>query len=85
MESSADTYILISYISTALATPKLMFDKEPYILLLYRLVESTVDVSSVDNYYRELKKLYTNPERVFIPETEEELMRSICLINSELC
>ena len=83
-EAFASTYILISYISTALATPKLMFDKEPYILLLYRLVKSTVDVSTVDNYYHELKMLYTNPEKIFIPKTEEELMRSICIINSKL-
>ena len=80
---SAGTLILISFLSTALATPKLMFGREPYILLLYKLVDSSVDDVRIEEYYDKLRELYSDPERIMIPETKEELMQDIDKINSE--
>lgn len=82
-DSNADNFVLVSYISTAVATPKLMFNKEPYVILLYKLVNSNLDISDLDNYYRAFKQLYCYPERICIPVTVEELMNYISVINSK--
>ncbi len=71
---------LISVSSTAVVTPKLFFDQEPYILLLYKLLDSKdpdMNQNDLDTYYRSCKKLYKHPERFMIPESGEELDRCL--------
>ncbi len=73
-----DETIMISYFSTACFTPKLIYDKEPYIIFLYMLFD-------VDQLYRDsykvfldrMKKLYKSNNKIFIPKTDDELIDSI--------
>ncbi len=81
---AADTYLLISYISTALTMPKILFDQEPYILLLYNLVGSTVDIANTKKYFDTIKKIYRHPERILIPETNDELIECIQYLNADI-
>lgn len=83
-DASADSFILISYLSTAVATPKLMFDKEPYVLLLYNLVDSNLETTHLRLYYDSLRKMYKYPQRVLIPKTMAELQENLQLLSLEL-
>ncbi len=80
MNLNCNDKVLISVSSTAAVTPKIFFDQEPYILLLYKLLDlkkPNMNQADLDTYYANCKKLYTHPERFMIPENEEEL--AVCL------
>jgi hypothetical protein len=66
--------ILISVLSTACLNPKIVFNEEPYVILLYKLIE----LQGTDNAFLDIvlkvKNSYNNKNRFFIPETVEELM-----------
>lgn len=65
--------ILISVDSSALMTPKMIFDKEPYIIALYRLFDDkTINRTEIDALFRKLQALCA-PGKVLIPESVEEL------------
>ena len=68
--------ILVALNSTAVFTPKMFFDKEPRIILLYRLVHADAAVRKKrDELYGKLTGMYEHQERISIPETEEEYRR----------
>jgi len=69
--------VFVSVISTACFTPKLIYDREPYIILLYKLInnEEILKINGASFAFAErVKKAYRNPERFFVPETEAELL-----------
>ena len=70
---------LITVCSNAVITPKSVFGKEPYVLILgkalynEKLTNSTdVWTPKMDTYYMEIKKLYNNPQKFCVAETIEE-------------
>ncbi len=87
MNLNCNNKLLIAVSSTAVVTPKIFFDQEPYILLLYKLLDlkkPNMNQHDLDTYYTNCKKLYTHPERFMIPENEEELATSLKQIRSIL-
>ncbi len=78
---SMDRKILISIFSTACFSPKLLMDEEPYIILTYKIMKNSF---SINTQYLELiekiKGSYTNPEKIMIPDSIEELIKSISKI-----
>lgn len=69
--SDLENRILIGTFSTALFTPKMMFDKEPVIICLYKIVwPSNTDIPCTFN---NLSSIYRHKERLIVPETIEEL------------
>lgn len=73
---------LISDYSTACFTPKLIFDKEPKVVFLYKILHkdsSKSEIKRIDNLFLQLKKLYKNKHNVMAPLTLEELAN--CLRN----
>ena len=70
--------VLISSQSTALLSPNLFFNQEPYIILLYKLLEPYEKNSSfIEKCVEYLKLCYTKPERIIVPESKEELNKSL--------
>jgi hypothetical protein len=68
--------ILVTPFSTAAITPKLIFDQEPVVIFLYRLYhldESLPQIKEVEDFILSVKKTYSDPNRVQIPRTFEEL------------
>ena len=73
--------VIISISSTALITPKLMCDKEPYLIVLAKLYAKELKkIYTERNYYDKLielfeqvKVLYRDSNKVFIPESMDEL------------
>ncbi|MBQ3294872.1 MAG: hypothetical protein IJH00_00090 [Erysipelotrichaceae bacterium] len=72
MKNINDT-CLISINSTALFNPKLLFDEEPYLIFVYKLVKLFYDYSLFEGTIKLFKEEYSDPDKVMIPETLEEL------------
>ncbi|MEA5092082.1 hypothetical protein SDC9_12875 [bioreactor metagenome] len=70
-----DKNVLIGYCSTALITPKFIFDEEPIIICLYKLVEfrNKEKAQEIDNVFMQLRESYRRKERVIIPGNITEL------------
>ena len=67
--------VLVSTNSTALITPKLLFNKEPHIIMTHRLfkIHKIKDWKRNEAYLRQILMLYDGKKRVFAPCTIEEL------------
>ena len=78
----ASSIILVGLHSTALVTPKLLFNIEPKVIVLEKIwrywteANEKNEVERVDLFFREFKQLYTDSSKVIIPSTEKELMNS---------
>ncbi|MBW4827960.1 MAG: alpha-2,8-polysialyltransferase family protein [Clostridiaceae bacterium] len=66
--------ILITTASTAVLTPKFIMDREPIIIMLYKLMEkfNTVDEEQ-DIFFRKVRQTYRDKNKFNIPEDEIEL------------
>lgn len=71
--------LFISAHSTASYTAKMLYDKEPYLILFYRLGERWVTASTpeFDDFLEKFRNSYRNPEKVMIPESIEEFMECV--------
>ncbi len=75
---------LISLLSTAAISPKLIYDKEPRVLILCN-VDKNVYKANEDllAFYRSVKALYRDPDRFMIPENMEELKECLKVIAAD--
>lgn len=77
--------ILISVVSTCLATPKFLYGKEPYLIILIRLFEKEFQNIYPESHYYEraiqffenVCHIYKNKNKVFLPADLEELEQII--------
>ena len=65
--------ILITYTSSAVFTPKILFDKEPVVISLHRLIEDSKSSVVFEPIYEKFRMIYSEPERVSAPESLDEL------------
>lgn len=63
--------ILIGTFSTALFTPKMMFDKEPTIVCLHKMVWPSN--KKIPPVFEKLSRMYKHQDRLFAPENLSEL------------
>ena len=83
----SDDHVLISSFSTAQMIPKMFFDKEPTVIFVCKMVFQYIDQPTQDNIMaliNRIKEKYRNPEKVYTPETEEELseiLKNLCIKN----
>jgi hypothetical protein len=68
-----DDRCLVSINSTALFNPKLLFDQEPYIIFVYKLVKLFYDWSLFEGTIKLFVEEYRDKEKIMIPESIEEL------------
>jgi len=76
LDIDLNSKVLISIASTAMLYPKYIFDQEPYIIFTYKLYPN-VDItafslSQLDQLVSDLKYLYSNKNKIFIPESLSE-------------
>lgn len=69
--SDLEERVLIGTFSTALFTPKMMFDKEPTIVCLYKMVWPSNQ--KIPPVFEKLCKMYKHKDRIFAPENLNEL------------
>lgn len=87
---SLNDKILISIISTACLTPKMIYDEEPYVIFLYNIFLSKYkfpEWSDAEKVIDKVKKTYRIPSKIIVPETIDELkecLRNINIIMREI-
>ena len=74
-----DKKLLISIHSTACFTPKILFDKEPYVLLFYKLCDDKVTTRNerFDAFVDSFIEKYHDKSKVMIPENVDEFKTMI--------
>ena len=79
---SSKTLIVLS--STSILTPKIIFNQEPHIVLLYKLfpMKSGFDDQRT-KMYDSIRKIYADPSKLSIPESFEELNELISSFSAE--
>lgn len=74
MNNKIEDRILISVNSTACITPKVLFDKEPIIIILAKIFPDDLNIANhVCTLFEKLENTYKNKNRVFIPNNFDEL------------
>lgn len=63
-ESISDNQVLISFFSTAVFTPKILYDKEPYVIFTFKILTDSI---SGDSIVEKLRLMYRNPNKIFVP------------------
>ena len=81
----SSSHVLISAFSNALLTPKLIGKKEPYVILLYKLVfdESSPMFSLNNEIAQGIKKMYASKDKVLVPRDLEEFKTIVSKIDME--
>ena len=84
LNSLKDNQCLIGVFSTAQITPKILFDKEPNVIFLYKIKGMFPDdlhhkVQEIDAFVQSFRNSYREKNKVYIPETMDEL-RSIIAV-----
>lgn len=74
-EKINDDYVLIGKCSTAQISPKLLYDKEPYVVFTYRLYDYISEEMRKypHEMYLNIRDAYRNPEKVIEVENPQEL------------
>ncbi|MBC2871089.1 hypothetical protein H7271_05655 [Bittarella massiliensis] len=81
--------VFISINSTACITSKMVFDQEPFVILLYELVPECMAFhadggKTMKMFFEKIRCSYRNPERFFIPKTFDELHNVLESISKEV-
>ncbi len=79
MEAVREEQVLVSCCSTAQLTPKLLANKEPYLVFLFKLcLNNDSPLISVNtDAVNTIKEMYVNKEKICIPENVNELSEFI--------
>lgn len=73
--------IIVCYSSTAAVTPKILFNQEPVIIVLCKLVDPmTGEKNMFEDFFCAVKKTYTEPGKVYIPGNKTELEKILASI-----
>lgn len=70
-----NSHILMGIFSTAQFMPRILMGSEPVVIFLYRILldESIYDLKRYDNIVNSLKTIYNVPERIYVPQSLENL------------
>ncbi|WP_304427547.1 hypothetical protein [Dubosiella newyorkensis] len=78
----SDNSILIGTCSTAQITPILIYGKEPFLIFTLYLYKNVIPFDLLKRWEQlvmDVKRLYADPNKIFIPKNEAELLK--CLKN----
>lgn len=90
MDEISDGTILVSPFSTALFTPKLIYDKEPWIIFTYKIyMECFSDgdkrlINKIETLVRCMRQMYRDPQKVICVEDNSEIRGWIRKIKGDL-
>ena len=76
--------VLIVAASTAVCTPKVLFNAEPYVVLMYKFVKCNHLALKQDDYYQAIKNTYKDKSRFLIPESEQEFFDCLTRIRIDI-
>ncbi len=68
-----DERILISHVSTAVFSPRILLGNEPRVICLHKILKDNPSSHTFESIYEMFKNTYSDPGRVFAPESLDEL------------
>ncbi len=70
-----DDSVLIARFSTAQIVPKLLYDKEPYLMFLYKLFPENLEgtYTEIENTVSRLQRIYEHKEKILVPNSISEI------------
>lgn len=71
--------VIFNFFSTAVLFPKLVLDKEPYVIFLHRLLDN--DLLNAEQIFQSFRNSYTEKSKVCAPNTQSELEEMIQIVN----
>lgn len=77
MTSLSEDQYLIGVFSSAQLMPKLLFNKEPYVIFLFELVKSCLQAerkAKFNDFVEEIRSNYTDKSKIQIPKTFQEFV-----------
>lgn len=78
-----DEKVLICFASTAMIMPKLLFDKEPKVFMLYKVIDKITTLNeSRDRLYSQSAATYRTKDKYNIVEDEDQLDRILCNVEA---
>lgn len=80
VEQIHDDHVLIGQFSTAQVVPKLLFEKEPWLIFTYKLYikdNSNVNLDKIETMIMDLKNCYEKPDKIFVIENMEQLEKTL--------
>lgn len=78
-----DQKVLVSFASSAIFTPKILFDKEPLIISLHRILHETSTSILFETIYNKFRGIYSNKDRVLAPVSFDELEKILLKVQGE--
>lgn len=75
-----EDHILLGTFSTAQMIPKLLYQKEPYLIFMYQIehpMSKTMNYSSIEQMIQDLRAVYKHPEKIKVPKDLSELHMDI--------
>ena len=76
-----DNTVLIGVFSTAQFSPKELYNIEPYIIFLYKIIKPVgIDIKAIDEMTALLKNTYRNKTKIIIPNNIDEFIQNIANI-----
>ena len=79
IQSINDGNVIFAAFSTAQFTPKLLFDKNPYIIFLYKIFD--LEVKGADEMIERFAHTYKYKSKIFVPKCMEEIDDIIKITN----
>lgn len=70
-----DNHVLIGDFSLAQVNPKLIGDKEPFLIFVYKLFYDGLTIEEIDNYEKQIdiaRKLYSDKNKIYVPQDMTE-------------
>lgn len=78
MNMDMNDKIIVTYSSTAAATPKILFDQEPTVFVLSKIIPTIKGEKNLfEPFYRAVQNSYIESKRVCLPESFTELRENI--------
>jgi len=65
--------ILIAYTSSAVFTQKILFDKEPTVICLHRLIKNSRSSITFEPIFEKFKSIYSKQDKVCAPDSMDDL------------
>ncbi len=86
IENITDKHILLSFFSTVQFSAKMLGNKEPYVIFIYKLLLNRLDGNEIpwfNEMIDQLKEKYSDSSKIFVPENIEELKDIIERLKNE--
>lgn len=84
MKMDVEEKLLVVIQSTAAVMPKIILDREPYVIMIYKLIGVPRTDSKSEMFFKACAEKYRKPDRFYIPGTYEELEQIVKKVKDKI-